>query len=66
MVMKPAVVIMRDGDRLFVWSGHHYALPFTEARGLEPAGTLRVGALHYNTAEEIDRLLTELVQILNG
>ena len=43
-----------------VWSGNHYALPFTEAMDLEPQGTLRVGLLHYNTPEEIDRFLHEL------
>ena len=45
---------------LFVWAGNHYALPFTEAAGLEPEGTLRVGLLHYNTADEVDRLLQAL------
>ena len=45
---------------LFVWAGNHYALPFTEAAGLEPGGTLRVGLLHYNTADEVDRLLQAL------
>lgn len=45
---------------IYVWCGNHYALPFTERAGLEPGGTLRVGALHYNTTEEIDRLLAAL------
>ena len=48
---------------IFVWPGNHYALPFTEATGLEPDGTLRIGLLHYNTAEEIDRLLDCLRQL---
>ncbi len=42
---------------MFVWAGNHYAQPFTEAAGLEPNGTVRVGALHYTTAEEIDRVI---------
>ena len=42
---------------IFVWAGNHYALPFTEALGLEPDGTVRVGLLHYNTDQEVDRLL---------
>lgn len=42
---------------LYVWSGNHYALPFTESAGLEPHGTLRIGLLHYNTESEVDRLL---------
>lgn len=45
---------------LHVWNGNHYALPFTEAAGLEPGGTIRVGALHYNTVEEIERLIQAL------
>jgi selenocysteine lyase/cysteine desulfurase len=45
---------------LYVWNGNHYALPFTESAGLETGGTIRVGALHYNSREEIDRLVTAL------
>ncbi|MBL8812892.1 MAG: cysteine desulfurase-like protein [Planctomycetaceae bacterium] len=45
---------------LYVWNGNHYALPFTESVGLEPGGTLRAGALHYNTVEEIQRLCDAL------
>jgi selenocysteine lyase/cysteine desulfurase len=47
---------------LCVWNGNAYALPFTEAAGLEPGGTVRAGALHYNTAEEIQRLSEALRQ----
>lgn len=42
---------------IFVWSGNFYAQPFTEALGLEPDGLVRIGLVHYNTAEEVDRLL---------
>ncbi len=41
----------------FTWHGNYYALNFTEAMGLEPEGMLRVGLLHYNTVEEVERLL---------
>ncbi len=47
-------------DGIFVWAGNHYALPWTESAGLEPDGTLRLGALHYNTIEEIDRAVDSL------
>ncbi len=50
---------------IFVWHGNYYALSLTEALGLEPEGMVRVGLLHYNTAEEIDRLLAALAE-LNG
>ncbi|MEN9556017.1 MAG: putative cysteine desulfurase [Planctomycetota bacterium] len=45
---------------VYVWNGNHYALPFTEAAGLEPGGTIRAGALHYNSVEEIQRLVRGL------
>ena len=48
---------------VFAWAGNHYALPFTEAAGLEPHGTLRLGLLHYNTAEEVDECLRLLASI---
>lgn len=45
---------------IFVWDGNYYALEVTTALGLEPDGMVRIGMLHYNTAEEIDRLLEAL------
>lgn len=42
---------------IFVWHGNYYALPLTEALGVEPEGMVRVGLMHYNTSEEVDRLL---------
>ncbi len=40
-----------------LWHGNYYALPLTEALGLEPEGMVRVGMVHYNTIAEIDRLV---------
>lgn len=51
---------------LFAWDGNHYAFPFTTAMGLEPHGTLRVGLLHYNTPEEIERLVEALNAMVQG
>jgi cysteine desulfurase family protein (TIGR01976 family) len=45
---------------IFVWNGNMYALSLSETLGLEPAGMVRVGLLHYNTANEIDRLIESL------
>jgi cysteine desulfurase family protein (TIGR01976 family) len=42
---------------IFTWHGNYYALPLTEALGLEPDGMLRIGLVHYNTPQEVDRLL---------
>jgi len=48
---------------IFTWSGNHYALSFSESLELEPEGTLRIGLLHYNTHEEVDRLLAVLDEL---
>ena len=48
---------------IFVWHGNFYALPLTEALGLEPDGLVRIGLLHYNTREEVDRLLEALAEL---
>jgi cysteine desulfurase family protein (TIGR01976 family) len=50
------------GDRgIFTWDGNFYALNLTERLGVEKlGGVLRVGLVHYNTAEEVDRLLAAL------
>ncbi len=45
---------------VFAWHGNYYALSLTETLGLEPQGMLRLGLVHYNTVEEVDRLLTAL------
>jgi selenocysteine lyase/cysteine desulfurase len=42
-----------------VWSGNYYAVEVMERLGL-PDGAVRLGAVHYNTLEEVDRLLAEL------
>ena len=55
--LTPREVAVRLGEQgLFVWNGNFYALALSEALGLEPEGLVRVGLLHYNTAEEVDRL----------
>jgi selenocysteine lyase/cysteine desulfurase len=48
---------------IFVWNGNYYALQLTETLGLEPDGMVRIGLAHYNTSEEIDRLLGELANL---
>jgi cysteine desulfurase family protein (TIGR01976 family) len=59
--LKPLALAERLADRgIFVWHGNFYALPLTEALGLEPDGAVRIGLMHYHTAEEVDRLLAEL------
>lgn len=50
------------GDRgIFTWDGNYYALNLTERLGVEKdGGLLRIGLVHYNTAEEVERLLGAL------
>jgi len=46
---------------IFTWDGNYYALNLTERLGVqESGGLLRIGLVHYNTAEEVDRLLRAL------
>ena len=53
--------LAREG--IFAWNGNFYALPLTEALGLEPEGLVRIGFLHYNTAGEVDRCLATLHEL---
>jgi cysteine desulfurase family protein (TIGR01976 family) len=52
------------GERgIFTWDGNFYALNLTERLGVEKlGGLLRVGLVHYNTADEVDRLLGALTE----
>jgi cysteine desulfurase family protein (TIGR01976 family) len=56
----PTAVARRLGDRgIFVWDGDYYAVEVMRRLGLED-GAVRVGFVHYNTADEVDRVLAEL------
>jgi cysteine desulfurase family protein (TIGR01976 family) len=57
---SPAEVAEHLAERgIFVWHGDYYALEVMRRLRL-PDGAVRVGVVHYNTADEIDRLLGEL------
>jgi cysteine desulfurase family protein (TIGR01976 family) len=52
------------GRRIQVWNGNMYALELTERLDLEESGgLLRIGMVHYNTADEVDRLLAALDEL---
>ncbi len=53
------------GDRgIFTWDGNYYALNLTERLDVEQSGgLLRIGLVHYNTSEEVDRLLAALHEL---
>jgi cysteine desulfurase family protein (TIGR01976 family) len=64
----PRQVAERLGDAgIYVWDGNYYALAVTERLGLEESGGMvRVGAVHYNTLEEVSRFgdaLGKLVEL---
>ena len=58
----PTEVATFLGERgMFTWDGNYYALNLTERLGVESSGgLLRIGCVHYNTGEEVDRLLAAL------
>jgi len=64
----PLELATKLGDRgLFTWDGNYYALNLTEHLDVEKSGGfLRIGLVHYNTAEEVDRLLSALRQIISA
>jgi cysteine desulfurase family protein (TIGR01976 family) len=48
-----------------VWWGNYYALETIRRLGLDGAdGAVRAGIVHYNTAEEVDRLLAGLAEVV--
>jgi cysteine desulfurase family protein (TIGR01976 family) len=60
--VAPDEASRRLGERdLAVWHGNYYAVEVMKRLGLEDSGgAVRVGIVHYNTADEVDRLLAEL------
>jgi len=64
----PLALATKLGDQgFFAWDGNYYALNLTERLEVEKSGGfLRIGLVHYNTTEEVDRLLTALRQIVTS
>jgi len=51
----------------FTWDGNYYALNLTEHLDVEKSGGfLRIGLVHYNTGEEVDRMLAVLREIVGS
>ena len=52
-------------QNIFVWNGHNYAVELVKCLGLMDAGgVVRVGPVHYNSREEVDRLMGALEEII--
>jgi cysteine desulfurase family protein (TIGR01976 family) len=57
-----AEALGREG--IYVWDGDFYATGLIERLGkAEAGGVLRIGLVHYNTADEVDRALAALERI---
>jgi cysteine desulfurase family protein (TIGR01976 family) len=51
-------------EGIYVWDGNYYALNVSERLGVEDSGGMvRVGAAHYNTLEEVEKLKETLTKI---
>jgi cysteine desulfurase family protein (TIGR01976 family) len=49
---------------IYVWAGNFYALELAERLGVESrGGFVRLGLVHYNTSQEVDRLLAALDEV---
>jgi cysteine desulfurase family protein (TIGR01976 family) len=64
----PLQLATKLGTRgIFTWDGNYYALNLTEQLDVEKSGGfLRIGLVHYNTQQEVDRLLTALGEIVSA
>lgn len=52
-------------QNIYVWDGNYYAISVTERLGLEETGGMvRVGPVHYNTLEEVERLRQALWKLV--
>jgi cysteine desulfurase family protein (TIGR01976 family) len=61
----PLELATKLGDLgFFTWDGNYYALNLTERLDVEKSGGfLRIGLVHYNTAEEVDGVIAALQAI---
>ena len=61
----PIQLARKLGERgIFTWDGHYFALDLARRLDVEASGGwLRIGLVHYNTAEEVERVVRELKQI---
>jgi len=56
-----AIALFLAERGIFTWDGNYYALNLSERLGVEQkGGMLRIGLVHYNTSEEVQRLVGAL------
>jgi selenocysteine lyase/cysteine desulfurase len=62
---EEVAVHLADRHEVAVWWGNYYAVETMERLGLDPwLGAVRAGLVHYNTAEEVDRLLAGVAELV--
>jgi selenocysteine lyase/cysteine desulfurase len=66
--IHPRRVAEKLGENgIYVWDGNYYAIGVTERLNVEDTGGMvRVGAVHYNTLEEVQQLKEALIKISQG
>ncbi len=64
---SPAVAQALADRNIFCWSGYYYAWEPATVLGLRDGpGAIRIGLSHYNSAAEVDELVTALGEIVAG
>jgi cysteine desulfurase family protein (TIGR01976 family) len=64
-VPAPEIASALSQEGIQVWDGHNYALEIYRKLGLlEAGGGVRIGPVHYNSIEEVDRTLAALEQVI--
>ncbi len=65
---RPRQIAEHLGQKgIFVWDGHYYAVAVMDRLGtLDSGGLTRIGFVHYNTAKEVDRLISALHELVTG
>ncbi len=52
---------------IFVWAGHYYAVEVMQRLGvLNSGGLVRIGFVHYNTMDELNRVMTAIDELGTG
>jgi len=66
--MHPDAVAETLGDQgIFVWSGDYYAVEVMQRLGFaDTGGLVRIGFAHYNTEDEVDRVVAALAALAAG
>ena len=64
----PSAIAKSLADRnIFAWSGDYYAVEIAKALNIKDSGgAVRIGPVHYNTADEIDVVIGALADIIGS